>query len=142
MLKVVVVRGGAVKNVKRGDWIAYRISPDSTPFQGRNNHGTIAVRDGFGLSPLLAGPGDAVRFSATSFAVNDKNFPRQPSMPRTGSLAILQRQWFVWPKFVIQYDTAPGVELAQVVQRYALISEDQFVGRPFKRWFWRKQILP
>ena len=139
---VFVIRGGAVTNVKRGDWIAYRIGSDATPFQGRNNHGTIVVRDGFGLSPLLAGPGDAVRFSATSFAVNEKNFPREPSMPMAGEWRISEKQWFVWPKFAIQSGAAPDADLTNVLQSHAIISEDQFVGRPFTRWFWRKQILP
>ena len=100
------------------------------------------IRDGFGFSPLLAGPGDTVRFSATSFRVNEKIFPREPSMPKSGEWRISEKQWFVWPMFVIENGVAPGTDLAQVVQGYALISENQFVGRPFKRWFWRKQILP
>ena len=92
----------------------------------------------------LYGPtaGDRVRFKAETIEVNGVASPRRAHMPTAGELVVSEKNWFIWPQFDISNrgNTAETVISAMMV-RLATVSEEQFVGKPFKRWFWRRQHL-
>lgn len=90
----------------------------------------------------MAGPGDVVRFRPEDFQVNEQIFPRQKYMPTNGELVVSKKQWFAWPRFAIQNNRVPETEIENVMLTYSLISKEQIVGKPFKRWFGRRQVLP
>jgi len=121
--------------IGRGDWIAY-----SLPEGG--NHDAYFL-PGFGLSPVLAGPGDAVHFSETSFEVNGIPRDRLTTMPDSGDLTVPEKHWFVWPDVSINgHGLLAEGTIGNTILRMAIISEAQFEGRPFKRWFWHRQYVP
>lgn len=137
---VVVVRATAPGNLRRGEWVAHHIGGISRSFQTGN--GAVRIQDGYGLDRILACPGDVVRFHAENFQVNDQIFPRKAHMPTKGQMVVREKHWFAWPQFTVQNSGVHETEISNVMLAHAVISEDQFVGKPFRRWFGRRQILP
>lgn len=127
------------KTIQRGDWIAYRIKSGNA---GAHN-AAIAIHEGFGISPTLGIAGDTVRFSPNQIEINGKIQSRENYMPTNGEWVISEKQWFVWPKVAIGGNRAAADgQISAVLQERALISEKEFVGKPFKHWFGKRQILP
>ena len=131
---VVVKKFGQVPAVRRHDWIAYSLAGDA-------DH-TVYMVAGFGLGPVLAVGGDRVRFTQTAIEVNGKPQPRLAHMPEAGELIVPERHWFVWPDYAISgHGNVGEAALSTALLQMATISEQQFAGKPFKRWFWRRQLL-
>jgi hypothetical protein len=132
--RVVVVRKYATPPaIKRNDLIAYSLP-------GNYDHGAY-VAAGFGFGPVLAVAGDRVRFTKTTFEVNGVPQPRLANMPETGELTVPEKRWFIWPELAISgHGNAPAGTLTATLLQMATISEAQFAGKPFKRWFWRRQV--
>ena len=62
-------------------------------------------------------------------------------MPETGELIVPEKHWFVWPDFAISgHGNVAEAALSAALLPMATVSEDQFAGKPFKRWFWRRQF--
>jgi len=121
------------QSVKRGDWVAYH-------FAGGSGHG-VRIREGYGVDSVLAVPGDRVRFGSNNFEVNGKAFTRLAHMPSQGELVVPEKQWLVWPSLdTVTRNNIAEETIAGAVLGSALISQDQIVGKPFHRWFWRRQI--
>jgi hypothetical protein len=130
---VVVKKSVPVPSVKRNDVIAYSLP-------GNTDHG-VNVAAGFGLGPVLAVAGDRLRFTETAFEVNGTPQPRLAHMPATGELIVPEKHWFVWPDLAISgHGNAPEGALTTALLQMATLSEEQFAGKPFKRWFWRRQF--
>jgi len=129
---VIVRRLASAGGVQRGDWIAYSLSEGS----GQN----IVTLNGYGLGPVLALAGDRVRFSRGGCEVNGVAQPRLAHMPATGEVVVPQKHWFIWPDFDIRggHGFVPETELSATMLQLATISEEQFLGKPFKRWFGRR----
>ena len=107
---MVVSVGTKPESLKRGDWAAFRSSP---------NGGGEA---GFVLGPVLGLGGE-----------------------RVDSLEVPENHWLMRAEFVRNYTHEPfGLFATQggIVQQMVIVSREEFVGRPFNRWFFRKQILP
>ena len=134
---IVVQKNTTAKGVKRGDWIAYTLSGHIF-----SNHGyeDSYGRNGMGLGPVLALPGDRVEFSAKTFSVNGVPQPLLPHMPTSGNLVVPENHWFIWPSFSIS-GQGNEARIEELMMSAATVPEDQFVGKPFKRWFWRQQTL-
>jgi hypothetical protein len=120
-------------HIQRGDWIMYSIRSIPT-------HGLI-LQDGFGWGPVLAEAGDAVVFSTNSFSVNGVEHPRLPHMPVKGGLVVSEKHWFVWPELAIRQGNVSEEFLSALLLQLATVSEAEFVGKPFKHWFLRKQQI-
>lgn len=117
--------------VIRGDLVAYR-------FAGHNVNG-IVVRQGFGLGSVLAVPGDHVTFGRRQFQVGGVLRPNFAHMPAAGEIVVPEKCWFIWPDLHIGGNIVPANMLTDEMQRLALVDQGSFVGRPYKRWFFRKQ---
>jgi hypothetical protein len=129
----VVRRQAAPGALQRGDRIAYS-------FAGVSEHG-LYVQSGIGLGPVLALPGDRVRFGKTAFEVNGVFRPRLGNMPASGELIVPEKHWFVWPELAINRPGAVSEDaLSATLVRLGTLSEQQFIGRPCERWFWRRQL--
>jgi hypothetical protein len=61
-------------------------------------------------------------------------------MPRSGELTVPEKHWFIWPSFSISGQGNEG-RISELMMGAAMVAQDQFSGKPFNRWFWRKQIL-
>lgn len=126
-------------SLKRGDWIAYRIESNSL---GENHEGAVYLHGGFGVERILGLPGDHVRFGKDSILVATEVFPRAPHMPGEGEWVIPEKTWFIWPNLAISgHGAAPESAVSAAMQRTALVSQPQLVGKPFKHWFGRRQWL-
>ena len=136
---IVVQRQASAATVRRGDWIAYRLS--GYVIWAHGNHD--ANHSGMGLGPVLAIGGDRVQFSTNVFTVNGVSHPSLPHMPDSGTWLVPENHWFIWPDFDINGHGDVGeASISAVMLGRADVSEKQFVGKPFKRWFWWRQSLP
>jgi len=100
------------ESLQRGDWAAFRSSAGG----GEINEA------GFVLGPVLGLGGD-----------------------RVDSLEVPEKHWLMRAEFVRYYSHDPFGLFASKgdsVQQMVIVSREEFVGRPFNRWFFRKQILP
>lgn len=131
---VIVQTFSSPTTVKRGDWVAYSL-------EGERATG-LHARAGLGLRPILAKAGDLVRFKPETFEVNGVPSPRLKHMPTSGEVTVPEKNWFIWPEFAISNrgNTAEAA-ISTALLRLATVSEKQFVGKPFQRWFWRRQHL-
>ena len=129
---VIVQTFSPAATVKRGDWVAYTYE---------NDRGTgLYARAGLGLQPILAVAGDRVRFKPDTFEVNGVSSPRRAHMPTTGEVMVPEKNWFIWPEFAISNrGNVAEAALSATMLRMAVVPDVQFVGKPFKRWFWRRQ---
>jgi hypothetical protein len=137
---VVVQRNAPATSVGRGDWVAYTFSGyyfSNHGGQGASSHTSL------GLGLVLATAGDRVEFSTGKFTVNGVSRPLLPHMPDSGNLIVPENHWFIWPNLAITGNLNVGeASISSVMLQMASVPETQFVGKPFKRWFWREQILP
>ncbi len=91
--------------------------------------------------PVYGLPGDHVRFTPASCVVNGVPQPRRQYMPISGELHVPRQMWFVWPQVVVHYGARPeNSQITELIMSRALVMHSDFIGKPFKRWFWRKQI--
>ena len=138
---VIVHRQGAPDDVKRGDWVMYSQRGEQTgeAHQG----GAVRIQAGFGWGPVLAAGGDRVEFSTNAFRVNGEVQPLLPHMPTGGGIAVPEKHWFIWPELDISgYGNVGEASISAAMMQMATVSREQFIGKPFDRWFGRKQILP
>ncbi len=130
--KVVVVKKGTVpKNLQRGDVVVCTISD----FVGDH----LYIREGYGFDAVLALPGDRVKFTTNTFEVNGAVYPPHRGMPATGELVVPEKHWFIWPRLDINNRNVPGASVSAAMLQMATVSETQYVGRPFRTWFGRRQ---
>ena len=57
-------------------------------------------------------------------------------MPPSGELTVPGDTWFVWPRVEV---TVGRVDVTEELVRLSLVPQANFVGRPFKHWFFRRQ---
>lgn len=138
---IVVRRSLPPQTVPRGDWIAYYLQPAE---QGEaHNGGAVWIHGGIGLGPVLAVGGDTVAFSTNQFSVNGIWHTNLPYMPRSGGLVVREKHWFIWPNLAISgHGNVREDNISAAMMGLSDVSSGQYWGRPFRRWLWRKQILP
>ena len=137
--QVCVVQALTTANtVSRGDWVAYRLSGYVISVHG-NRWGE---HSGIGFGPVLAVAGDRVEFGTNTFSVNGNPRGSRPYMPGSGSIIVPENHWFIWPDFDISGHGVGDAAISAAMLERADVSQNQFVGKPLKRWFWRQQPLP
>jgi len=137
---VVVQKRTSVDTVQRGDWVAYTLSGYVISVHG---YRTADDHSGTGFGPVLATAGDRVSFSTNVFTVNGVPRPLLPHMPVSGTITVPGNHWFIWPDLAISGHGNVGEEsISSAMLQRADVSENQFVGKPCKRWFGRQQSLP
>ncbi len=137
---IVIQKNATFHDVHRGDAVAFMTTGYSF-----SNHGGQGVTEGssLNLGAVLAVAGDHVEFSPKTFSVNGVSHVNLPHMPATGNVVIPENHWFIWPNLAISGNWNVGEEnLSAAMLHLANVSEDQFIGRPFRHWFGRKQIIP
>lgn len=133
---VVVQRMASVHSIKQGDWIAYTLPSE-------RGVTAVRIREGLGLGPVLAVGGDQIHFATNGFAINGVLRAPLAHMPQDGGLVVPEKHWFVWPDLAINMHGNVGEgPISATMLQLAIISESEFVGKPFKRWFWRRQLFP
>jgi hypothetical protein len=136
---VIVQRMTSPRGVKRGDPVMYSLNATHNALV---HNEAVYVEGGFGWGPVLAVAGDRVEFSTNKFIVNGETRALLPHMPQGGELAVPEKHWFIWPEFdMLGHGNVGEANLSAMMMELATVPEDQFVGKPFKRWFGRRQIL-
>jgi hypothetical protein len=132
--RVVVIRVESQPSipVRRGDWIAYRIP-------GWND-GPIRLQEGIGFERVQAMAGDRVVFLETHCEVNGVPQPRREYMPKEGEWVVPENCWIIWPNLARRGREASVAEVRGVLQAVAYVSTSEYIGRPFRHWFWRRQL--
>jgi hypothetical protein len=137
---IIVHRTGAPHDIKRGDWVMYSQNGEQTG--EAHNGGAVRVRAGFGCGPVLAVAGDRVEFSTNVFMVNGAAQPLLPHMPTSGEVVVPEKHWFIWPELDISgHGNVGEASISAAMLQMATVSQEQFIGKPFKRWLWRRQVL-
>jgi len=139
---VVIVRTfSSPRSIQRGDRIVYSLET----FSGGDAHregGAVWAKAGFGLGPVLAVAGDRIRFMPEVFEVNGVSRQSLPHMPKTGEAVVPEKSWFIWPEVAMSGNgNAQESVISTTMLQMANVAETQFIGKPFKRWFWRRQII-
>jgi hypothetical protein len=136
--RVVIIRNGIhPSSIKRGDWVAYEISEERA---AAAHVGAVYLQSGVGLDPVLALPGDRVRFTREGLFVNDHREMASSRVPRQGELVVPEKVWFIWPRLVANmHGGVSESDMSAAMQQIALVPESQIVGKAFKRWFFRTQ---
>ena len=122
------------ESFKAGDLLAYRL--DRTISSG------VTVGGGFGIDEVIARPGDHVRITPSCVLVNGAPQWRRPHMPREAEFTLGQNRWFLWPRLDITHQNVAEASLAAAWLQTGMIDETQIVGRPFRHWFGRPQVVP
>lgn len=138
---IVMEKSVSPGSIRRGDRMMYSLPGLSTgnPHEGG---GAVWVQSGFGWGPVLAIAGDRVTFSTNYFEVNGMRHPLQPHMPRNVTVFVPEKNWFIWPELGISgHGNAGEAAISGVMMQLAMVPEKNFIGKPFKRWFGREQIL-
>jgi hypothetical protein len=134
--RVVVVHPCSAGSVRHGDSVAYRMT-------GAANTEQVIAEAGFGFGPVLAGSGDQIQFEPGQFTVNGQAFPSLPGMPRSGTLVVPQKHWFIWPNVSMSgHGNVSPSAISSAMLRLSLVPEGQLLGKPYMRWFGRRQIIP
>jgi hypothetical protein len=131
--RVYVVSTRVPRDLRAGDLLAYSVAR-------RTFAPGVVVDAGVDLAPVLAVGGDVVRFKPDALYVNGVAEERRPHMPSEGELIVPENNWFVWPNLDIRFgaNVPPGTISAALLDQ-AVVSREQFAGRPFRHWFWRRQ---
>ncbi|MFO1511731.1 MAG: hypothetical protein U1F83_02270 [Verrucomicrobiota bacterium] len=138
---VVVQTFSSARSIRRADWIIYEVESLNVGNAHREG-GAVLAQAGFGWGPVLGMPGDRILFTSHSFELNGVARPRLPHMPAAGEFVVPEKHWFIWPELAISNPAnASEAAISATMLRLATVSEAQFVGKPFKRWFWRRQHL-
>jgi hypothetical protein len=119
-------------SVKPGDWIGFRMN-------GIAGEGYV-IQQGFGVEKVLAKAGDKIVFTPEHIEINGVAHPRQPRMPGRGEWVVPEKHWFVWPNLAITAQGHGQVYLDQALQANGMIAENNLIGKPFTRWFGRRQL--
>ncbi len=93
---------------------------------------------------MLAVPGNRIRFTSRSFEINGVAHERFPRMPVEDELMVPEKCWFLWPDIAISGRGNVGEAIiGGAMLQMAVVAEKQvkLVGKPFNRWFWRRQIF-
>jgi hypothetical protein len=134
--RVVVIRTGPIGVVKRGDQIAYRLPSIRLP-------SLMILEEGCTLGRVMAVAGDEIAFRPDGVLVNSESRPRSSQMPTKETIYVAQSCWFIWPEMTISGRGNIGAEtIQQAMMQLAIVPQSNYVGVPYQRWFWRKQVLP
>jgi hypothetical protein len=138
---IVVQRNVPARLIRPGDWVAYKFNEDAV---GENYHGgTVWLRNGLSLGPVLAQANDQIVFSTNSFSVNGIWHTNLPYMPHAGELTVPEKHWFIWPNLDISGHGDVGeARISSAMLGLANVEATNIFGKPLRHWFWRKQILP
>jgi hypothetical protein len=127
---------------RRGDWVAYQL-PET--FAGGHFGNLIAWQTPGAdthFDRILAVPGDTIQFHPDFFEVGGQHFEKvAPDMPSTGTLALPRddQHYLIWPTNTrVQH----GTMMPEIMLAAARIPENRLLGKPWSRWFWRKQLPP
>lgn len=124
------------EDLVRGDTILYR----SEGTRRGGGEMQVLMRGGLYWGVVIGLPGDRIQFRTNGVVVAGRTRPLEAYMPTTGSVAVPRDTWFAWPRMLQggAGRASPDV-ITQAFLDQAQITRAEFVGRPYQRWFFRRQ---
>ena len=116
-----------------GDIVAFQMKESLRDF------GNVIIHEALNAGPVLALPGDHVRFSPGVWYRNGRPAPALPRMPTTGEMQLRKKEWFIWGEVITRGGGANAGAVEQALASQACVSADRLKGKAFRRWFWWKQ---
>ncbi|HXS69029.1 MAG TPA: hypothetical protein VN761_09315, partial [Candidatus Polarisedimenticolia bacterium] len=89
-------------------------------------------------------PGDHIQFATNYFSINGGiHQSLLPHMPTDGEVIVQEKNWFIWPNLAIigGHGNVPESTISTTMLQMATVPQDNFIGKPFTRWFGRRQML-
>lgn len=122
-------------HLTRGDTVAYNLQ------EATADH--FFAHGGLTLGKILAVPGDKIQFTNNVFTINGIAQPLLPHMPNFGEVVVRENDWFIWPDLAIigGHGNVSEQAISTMMLQMATVPQNQFVGKPFTRWFGRRQKL-
>lgn len=135
--RVIVDPRATPASVTRGQFILYQTDGGHYGSAGQ----VLNFAAGFGFGEVLGLPGDTLEFSKEHFRVLDRWRSRLPHMPQSGSRSVAAGSWFVWPRFREVRNIAAPQQITEAFLDQSAVPQAEFVGRPYRRWFfWRQDM--
>jgi hypothetical protein len=121
--------------VRRGDWVAYRIA------RVQADH-MVWIQAGMGFDRVLAVTGERVRFLQDRYEIDGRSFPLLARMPGSGEWIVPEKHWLIWPNLLASggHGNVAQDVISSAVQQLALVPHSELVGTVYGRWFWRRQV--
>lgn len=124
------------EDLVRGDTILYR----SEGTRRGGGEMQVLMRGGLYWGVVIGLPGDRIQFTTNGVVVAGRSRPPEAYMPMTGAVAIPRDTWFAWPRMLQRAAGAASPDvITQAFLDQAQITRAEFVGRPYRRWFFRRQ---
>jgi hypothetical protein len=120
--------------VRRGDWIVYNYS-------GAHGRGYV-MYGGADLAPVLALPGDQIQFEERFYSINGVRHRAEAYMPTQGRIVVPEKTWFVWPRLAIRNRQYAQLDVKSLLMSTAMVTPEQYLGKPFTHWLGIPQPLP
>jgi hypothetical protein len=131
---VVVIRPTTtLGTVQRGDWVAYRL--------GAHRLENLIIRGGYGFDRVIGVAGDEIRFEPGRLLVNGRVTGSAADMPSSGTLVVRVGHYYIWSAMEQNWVHAAQDTVTAAKAGLAHVEAGALVGRPYKRWFWRRQEL-
>jgi hypothetical protein len=139
---VVVQRMSNFDTIQRGEWIAFEVSATHNYFDVGYAHGNVIIHDGLNFAPVLAVPGDDVKFDATNIYVNGVASPRASMMPVSGEFIVPNKCVLAWPELAREsHGVIPPADITGPLLQLAEVGPDRYLGKAFKHWFGHRQTF-
>ena len=121
--------------VRRGDWVAYRIA------RVQADH-LVWIEAGMGFDRVLGLAGERVRFLEDRYEVAGRSAPSLARMPGSGEWMVPAKHWLIWPNLLASGGHGMVAEgaVSSAVQQLALVPHSELAGKVYERWFWRRQV--
>lgn len=136
--RIVVNPRVSADQVTRGQVVLYRMAGQ---VYGTGT-GAIGFQGGWGFGEVLGMPGDTVEFRRERFGVHQRWSARRPHMPIAGEVPVLPGHWWIWPRVRMLQVPPDAGRISHALLDQAMVSQAQFAGRPYRRWFFWRQDLP
>jgi len=132
---VVIQKLPVTTPVARGDTIAYNLQEASAAH--------FYAHGGLTLGKIIAFPGDHIQFTEKTFTINGVSRPLLSHMPTSGEVIVPENDWFIWPDLAIigGHGNVGEQAISTMMLQMAQVPQSQFVGKPFLKWFGRRQKL-
>lgn len=132
--QVIVINPRAdVASIERGDLVAYRM--------GDWSYQNIVVREGMGLQPVLGLPGDRLVFRDGTVQINRSIHALSASSREWGTEVVPGFCWFIWPELEVSNRGVNPGAVQQAIRGLAMVDQERFIGRPYRWWFFRRQLI-
>lgn len=110
-----------------GELVAYRLAD-------RYDNGLRVIGGVYFGRVLASVPGQTLSFQPGHYTIDGARYPALPNMPQGGSFQLEAAQAFVWPE-TLHFRT----DARDLPGHIGVVGHSALVGRPYTRWFWRKQ---